>query len=87
MIVFTTSAPTGATVGGPPYTPMAKGGASDNAVTFTIDGSSDADVCSINSGVVSFMAVGSCVIAANQEGNANYTAATPVKQRVAVSAP
>ena len=69
-ITFTSSAPTGAVPGGPTYTPSATGGASGGPVVFSID-STSASVCSIAQGVVSFLAGGTCVIDANQAGNAN----------------
>ena len=43
-----------------------------NAVIFSIDASATS-VCSITSGVVSFTAVGSCVIDANQAGNVEFS--------------
>ena len=55
------------------------------AVALTIDASSTAGACSIASGVVSFTGVGSCIIDANQAGNANYNAATQVQQTVTVA--
>ncbi len=82
-IAFTSSAPTSATVGGPPYTVTAKGGGSGEAVTFAID-SSSSSVCSISGSTVSFIGAGTCTIDANQGGNANYNAAPEAKQSVAV---
>ncbi len=84
-IVFTSAAPTGALVGGPTYTPTASGGGSGNAVIFSIDASATS-VCSITSGVVTFTGAGSCVIDANQAGNANFNAAAQVQQAVSVVA-
>ncbi len=82
-ISITSTAPTGATVGGPTYTVTATGGASGNAVTFTIAGASSS-VCSISGSLVSFLAAGTCTIQANQAGNANYDAAPQTIQDVAV---
>ena len=84
-ITFTSKAPTGAVIGGPTYTPTATGGASGNPVIFSIDASATS-VCSITGGVVSFAAAGSCVIDANQAGNANYNPAPRVQQAVSVVA-
>ena len=81
-ISYTSTAPTSAMVGSPTYTPMATA-TSDLAVTITVDASSSA-VCSISGGVVSFTAVGSCILNANQAGDANYNAATQVQQNVTV---
>jgi hypothetical protein len=79
-----TSTFTGAKVGGTTYAPVANGGPSGQAVTFTID-SSASNICSITSGVVSFTAVGNCVINANQAGNSTYNAAPQVQQTIAVT--
>ena len=74
-IVFTSAAPTNAVVGGPAYIPTATGGASGNPVIFMIDASASS-VCSISAGTVSFNAVGTCVINADQAGNGAYLAAS-----------
>ena len=79
-ITITSTAPA-ATVGGPTYTITATGGASGNPVTFSIDASSTAGACSIAGAVVSFTGVGSCVIDANQAGNASYSAAPESSRR------
>ena len=84
-INFTSTAPSNATTGGPTYTPTATA-TSSLAVTFTIDASASS-VCSISGGIVSFNAVGTCVINANQAGNANYKPATQVQQSFAVNLP
>ena len=39
-------------------------------------------ICSISGATVTFLAVGTCVVDANQAGNANYAAATQVQQSV-----
>ena len=79
---FTSSAPSNATVGGSSYTPTATA-TSALAVTITVD-SSSSSVCSINSGVVSFTAVGTCTLDANQAGNATWNPAPQVQQNIAV---
>ena len=81
-INFSTSAPA-ATVGGATYTPAATA-TSGLPVALTIDAGSTS-ICSISSGVVSFLAAGSCVIDANQAGNGNYFAAPQVQQTVTVT--
>ena len=88
-IGFTSNPPPAAVVGGT-YTPTATGGASSNPVTFTIDASSHGS-CAISGATVTFVAIGTCVIDANQAGNAGYEAgnagyeaATPVQQSFAV---
>jgi len=52
--------------------------------------SSGAGVCSVsgaNGTTVSYLAAGSCVIDANQAGNANYQAAPQVPRTITVSNP
>ena len=81
-ITFTTTSPSPAVVGGT-YTPTAKGGASGNPVIFSVDPSAKGS-CAISGGRVSFVAVGTCVIDANQAGSPSYEAATQVQQSFAV---
>ncbi len=82
-ITFTSTAPAAATVGGATYGVTASGGASGNAVTFTIDATASS-VCSISSSTVTFIGAGTCVIDANQLGNANYNAASQAQQTFVV---
>ena len=82
-ITFTSTPPSSPTVNGPTYTVTATGGGSGNPVTFTIDATATS-VCSISGSTVSFTAVGTCVIDANQAGNANYNAAPQAIQSFAV---
>ncbi len=66
----------------------ATGGASGNPVVFSVDSSSGAGVCSVsgtNGSTVNYAAAGSCVIDANQAGNADYTAAPQVTQIISVN--
>jgi len=82
-VTFMTAAPTNAVVGGTGYTPAALGGGSGNAVTFTIDPVASG-VCSISGGVVTYQHVGTCVVDADQAGNADYLDANRVQQSIAV---
>lgn len=82
-ITFTSTAPSGAVVGGPAYTPAATGGASGNPVTFTIDASTAAN-CSISGGDVTFQHAGSCTVNANQAGDADHLPASQVQQSFAI---
>ena len=82
-INFTSPAPASAAVGGATYTPTATA-TSGLPVTFTIDATA-ALVCSINAGVISFDAAGTCAINANQAGNATHNAALQAQQSFAVS--
>jgi len=84
-ISFSSTPPTGATVGGS-YTVTATGGGSGNPVVLSIDASSTAGACSISGAAVSFTGAGTCVVDANQAGNANYSAAPQVQQTISVSA-
>jgi hypothetical protein len=82
-VTFITTAPTNAVVGGTGYTPTALGGGSGNPVTFTIDPAASA-VCSISGGIVSYQHVGTCVVDADQAGDADHLAANRVQQSIAV---
>jgi len=82
-ITFTSTAPSGATVGGT-YTPLATA-SSGLAVNLTIDVSASS-VCSISGAVVHFLAVGTCTVDANQAGNNNWLPAAQVQQPFSVSA-
>jgi outer membrane protein OmpA-like peptidoglycan-associated protein len=83
VINFTNTPPSTLYVNGT-YVVTAIGGASGNPVVFSVDGTSTSD-CTIDTatGVVSLSApAGTCVIDANQPGNAAYSAATQVQQSV-----
>ena len=81
-ISFTSTNPSPVTVGGATYTPTATA-TSGLAVTITLDGTSTG--CTLSGGVVSFTAVGTCVVDANQAGNANWNAAPQVQQSITVN--
>jgi hypothetical protein len=82
-ISFTSTAPAAATFGGPAYTVTATA-TSGLPVAFTIDASA-VSVCAIAGSTVSFIGAGTCVVNANQAGNANWNAAPQVQQTFAVS--
>ncbi len=84
-ITFTSTPPALATIGGPTYTVTATA-TSGLPVTFTIDASASS-VCTIAGSTVSFIGGGTCVINANQAGNAIYNAAPQVQQSFAVNNP
>ncbi|MCU1658771.1 MAG: autotransporter beta-domain protein, partial [Pseudonocardiales bacterium] len=63
------------------YTVAATGGASGNPVVFT---SGSPAVCTMTGSTVLFVATGSCVVDANQAGDANYNPAPEVAQTIAV---
>lgn len=52
------------------------------AVTYT---STTLSVCTISGSTVTMLAIGTCTIAANQAGNANYTAAPQLTQNIIIS--
>ena len=85
-IAFTSSPPSPAVFGGS-YAPAATGGGSGNPVVFSIDSSSGAGVCSLGSGTVSFTGPGTCVIDADQAGNADYDPAAQRQQSFTVVKP
>jgi hypothetical protein len=78
-----TSSPSNPVVG-TTYTVSAVGGGSGNPVTFSIDVSSTAGACSIAGSTVTFSAVGTCVVDANQAGGPGYDSASEVQQSIAV---
>ncbi|MDX6508535.1 MAG: hypothetical protein QOG81_287, partial [Gaiellaceae bacterium] len=84
-IVFTSSPPSGAVVGGPDYT-VAASASSGLPVTFSIDGTS-AGVCTISGSAVTPVGAGTCVIDADQAGDGSYLAAPQVQQSFAVTTP
>jgi hypothetical protein len=83
-ILFTSTAPGGAAVGGPAYTAAATGGASGNPVTFSTTTPSVCTSSGTNGATIGFLAAGSCSVAADQAGNTNYNAATQVTQTFTV---
>ena len=79
---FTSTAPSGALVGGATYT-VGAAASSGLAVAFSIDAAS-AGVCTISGSTVSFVGAGTCTINANQAGNGSYLAAPQKQQSFAV---
>lgn len=72
----------GKVFGEPPFTLTATGGASGNAVLFS---STTLAICTVTSNTVTLVASGTCTIAANQAGSANYAAAPQVTQSFTVA--
>jgi len=79
---FTSTAPTAAVVRGS-YAPSV---ASSAGLTpsLSIDAAASA-TCSVSSGVVTFVAAGSCIVIAHQSGTNNFTAAAPVQQSFTIA--
>ena len=82
-INFTSTPPSGATVGGPDYTVTATA-SSGLAVIFSADATS-AGVCTVSGSTVFAIGAGTCTVDANQAGNASYQAAPQVQQSFTVS--
>jgi 6-phosphogluconolactonase (cycloisomerase 2 family) len=80
-ITFTSTAPNDAVAGGAAYDVAATGGDSGNAVTFS---SATGAICTVSGSTVTFVANGTCVINADQAGNADYRAAAQVSQSIDV---
>ncbi len=81
-VAFTSTAPSNATVGGTAYAPTATA-TSGLTPAITID-SVASNVCSFSSGQVTFQNTGTCVLDANQTGNANFNAALQTQQSFTV---
>lgn len=81
-ITFTSSVPVSAVTGGT-YQVTATGGASGNPVTFSVAASS-ASVCSIIGSTVTFNAAGTCVVSADQAGNASFEPAPQATQSFSI---
>ncbi len=83
-IVFTSTPPPNAVVGGPTYAVTATGGGSGNPVVISIDAQSTG-VCSLSGNVVSFIGAGTCTLDANQAGYSLFPLPAPqVQQMIAV---
>ena len=63
----------------------ATGGGSGNPVVLSVDSASGAGVCTLSGSTVTYAAAGTCVIDANQAGNATYSAAPQVQRTITVT--
>jgi PKD repeat protein len=81
-ITFTSTAPSNAVVGGPPYA-VAAAASSGLPPSFS---SATPPVCAVSGSTVSFIGTGACTIDANQAGNAQYDPAPQAQQSFAVGA-
>ena len=82
-INFTSTAPSGAVVGGPSYTVSATA-SSGLTVTFSAAAGS-AGICTVSGSTVSLIGAGTCTINANQAGNGSYLAAPQKQQSFTIS--
>jgi len=74
-------------LGSAPFTVSATGGASGNAVTFSAAPDTVCTASGTNGTTITLVGVGTCTVTANQMGNANYLAASPVSQAFSVVYP
>jgi hypothetical protein len=81
---ITFTAPSSGTVGVP--VTLSATASSGLKVAFSVDPTSDVGVCTVSGSTVTYASAGSCVIDANQAGNATYAPAPQVKQTITVQA-
>jgi hypothetical protein len=80
---ITFTAPSSGTMNG--SASLSPAASSGLTVTLSVDGTTTNDACSISGDTVSYLHAGSCVIDANQAGDADYLAATQVHQTITVA--
>ncbi len=83
-IAFTSDAPATVSAGGPDYTPTAT---ASSGLTVAIGLDADSTGCTMSRGVVSFVGAGTCVIDADQAGDATFAAAPQVQQSIDITDP
>ena len=81
VITFTSTAPNSAVFSGPTYSATAD---TNSGLTVNIT-SSTTNVCTISSGQVSFVGIGTCTLDANQSGNTYWDTAVQVTQTFQVN--
>lgn len=74
--------PASGTVGGSSTLSVTGSGASGNPVVYA---SATTGICTVSGNTVSFVAVGTCTVTADQAGNANYSAASQVNLNIAAT--
>nr|MBW4077265.1 hypothetical protein [Acidobacteriota bacterium] len=82
-IHFSSTPPSSEVLGSTTYYPVATS-SSKLPITTSIDSASTSGACSMHSGVVTFLALGTCIIDANQYGGSGYLPASQVQQSIAV---
>jgi sugar lactone lactonase YvrE len=70
------------TYGASPISLVATGGGSGNSIVFS---SLTPTVCTVSGATATFVAVGTCTLAANQAGNTDYSAASQVTRSIVVN--
>ncbi len=83
-VTFTSAVPAPAVAGGH-VDVTTTGGASGNTVSLSVDASTTSSACSVSGTTVSFDHAGTCVIDADQAGNADYSAAVTAQQSITVT--
>src|SRR6266566_10025022 len=73
------------TFGDSPFTVSATGGGSPNPVTFTVGATDNCTSGGTNGATTTITGAGSCTVTANQAGNTNYNAATPVSRLFSIA--
>jgi hypothetical protein len=81
-ITVTSTKPSNAQAGGATYTPTATATSGDSVVIT----SASTSICTVSSGVVTFVGGGTCTLDFNDPGNANYAPAAQAQQIFSVSA-
>ena len=81
-VSYNSTPPINATVGSAPYLVQASS-TSSLSVLVSVD-STSTNVCTLNSGSVTFIGAGACIIDANQYGNANFASAPQIQQTINV---
>ena len=74
-------------LGDEPFTVSATGGGSGNPVTFSAGPIAVCAASGTNGQTITLVGVGTCIVTANQAGNASYTAASPVAQSLSAVYP
>jgi len=74
-------------LGDDPFMVSATGGGSGNPVTFSAGPTGVCAASGTNGQTITLVGVGTCTVIANQAGNANYTAASPVVQSLSAAYP
>jgi hypothetical protein len=85
VITFTSTPPSPAVVGGI-YHVVVTGGGSGNPVTLSIAPAGTSGACSVTGTTVGLLTAGTCIVAANQAGNAAYAAAPQTEQSFTIAA-
>ncbi|WP_036564975.1 Ig-like domain-containing protein, partial [Nocardioides halotolerans] len=83
-ITFTSTPPSPAAIGGT-YTVVATGGGSGNPVTFSVGAGTTNAACTVAGSTVTFAHAGTCVVAADQAGDADFAAAAQKTQSITVA--